>query len=281
MSIAALFAWLLTIFGGLILLMIWIIEYDSEFQSAAATRLPVPVISAHALLGMGGLVLWLSYILIDQERLAWASVAVWALSPSWAWSWRHAGSGCTAPSLTPACRLRGNAGFLQNGTSRCRSSSLTASWPSPPSFWCCFPRLAETDRHNRTAWAHLCAGARSGRCVLRDMARSHARPQHLSAEELNGDERAGGGTGLGQAQAEDPVACLPEHQVAVSLVREHVFDDLHVLFDAVGHGTVIGAEHDPVHAAHLNRGSQPECAEPMPSTRMLVLQYSDGFRLFV
>jgi hypothetical protein len=25
---------------------------------------------------MGGLVLWLSYILIDQERLAWASVAV-------------------------------------------------------------------------------------------------------------------------------------------------------------------------------------------------------------
>ena len=76
MSIAALFAWLLTIFGGIILLMIWIIEYDSEFQSAAATRLPVPVISAHALLGMGGLVLWLSYILIDQERLAWASVAV-------------------------------------------------------------------------------------------------------------------------------------------------------------------------------------------------------------
>ena len=76
MSIVALFAWSLTILGGLILLMIWIIEYDSEFQSATATRLPVPVISAHALLGMGGLVLWLSYILADQERLAWASVAV-------------------------------------------------------------------------------------------------------------------------------------------------------------------------------------------------------------
>jgi hypothetical protein len=76
MSIAALFAWLLTVFGGLILLMIWIMEYDSEFQNAVATRLPVPVISAHALLGMGGLLLWLSYILVDQERLAWASVAV-------------------------------------------------------------------------------------------------------------------------------------------------------------------------------------------------------------
>ena len=76
MSIAALFAWSLTVLAGLALLMIWIIEYDSEFQSAAATRLPVPVISTHALLGMGGLVLWLSYILVDQERLAWASVAV-------------------------------------------------------------------------------------------------------------------------------------------------------------------------------------------------------------
>jgi hypothetical protein len=76
MNIAALLVWLLTIFGGLILLMIWIIEYDSEFQGSVATRLPVPVISAHALLGMGGLILWLSYILLDQDRLAWASVAV-------------------------------------------------------------------------------------------------------------------------------------------------------------------------------------------------------------
>ena len=76
MSIAALFAWILTVFGGLVLLMIWIIEYDSEFQGSAATRLPIPVISTHALLGMGGLALWFSYILIDQDRLAWASVAV-------------------------------------------------------------------------------------------------------------------------------------------------------------------------------------------------------------
>jgi hypothetical protein len=76
MSIAARFAWIPTVFGGLVLLMIWIIEYDSEFQGSAATRLPVPVISTHALLGMGGLALWFSYILIDQDRLAWASVAV-------------------------------------------------------------------------------------------------------------------------------------------------------------------------------------------------------------
>jgi hypothetical protein len=74
MSVIALFTWMVTILAGLILLVIWIIEYDSEFQTAAATRLPVPVISAHALLGLGGLMLWIGYLLLDQERLAWATV---------------------------------------------------------------------------------------------------------------------------------------------------------------------------------------------------------------
>jgi len=76
MNVAALFTWMVTILAGLILLVIWIIEYDREFQTAAATRLPVPVISAHVLLGMGGLMLWISYLVVDQERLAWATVAI-------------------------------------------------------------------------------------------------------------------------------------------------------------------------------------------------------------
>jgi hypothetical protein len=79
MSAAALFTWIATILAGLILLVIWIIEYDNEFQSAAKTRLPVPVISAHALLGASGLELWISYLLLDDRRLAWAAVA--ALGP--------------------------------------------------------------------------------------------------------------------------------------------------------------------------------------------------------
>ena len=85
MSIAALFTWMITILGGLILLVIWIIEYDREFQSAAATRLPVPVISAHALLAMGGLLFWIAYLLLDEERLAWPGPRSpsWAPSPSW------------------------------------------------------------------------------------------------------------------------------------------------------------------------------------------------------
>lgn len=75
MDIIALYTWMVTILVGLLLLVIWIMEYDREYQSAAATHLPVPVISAHALLGMGGLVVWIGYLLVDQERLAWATVA--------------------------------------------------------------------------------------------------------------------------------------------------------------------------------------------------------------
>ena len=74
MSVVALFTWMATIAAGLVLFVIWIIEYDPEFQSAARTRLPVPVISLHAVLGLSGLMLWVSYLLLDQERLAWATV---------------------------------------------------------------------------------------------------------------------------------------------------------------------------------------------------------------
>jgi hypothetical protein len=75
MSVAALFAWMAAISAGLILLIIWIIEYDPEFQTAAATRLPVPVISTHALLGVLSLMLWVGYLLVGKESLAWATVA--------------------------------------------------------------------------------------------------------------------------------------------------------------------------------------------------------------
>jgi manganese efflux pump family protein len=75
MSIAALITWLTTVLVGLVLLIIWLMEYDREFQSAAATRLPVPVISAHALLGIGGLLVWGLYLIGDDERLAWGTIA--------------------------------------------------------------------------------------------------------------------------------------------------------------------------------------------------------------
>ncbi len=80
MSAASLFAWIATVLVGLMLLVIWLMEYDPQFQSAAATRLPIPVISTHALLGMAGLVLWGAYLLADQDRLAYATMADLAIA---------------------------------------------------------------------------------------------------------------------------------------------------------------------------------------------------------
>ena len=75
MSAAALFAWMATVLAGLVLLVIWLMEYDRDFQSVAVTRLPVPVISTHALLGAGGLLVWGFYLVTDSDPLAYATVA--------------------------------------------------------------------------------------------------------------------------------------------------------------------------------------------------------------
>ena len=76
MTLAALVTWLITAGAGLYLLTIWLIEYDREFQSAAATRLPVPVISTHALLAVSGLAIWGVYLVTDRPRLAWAAASI-------------------------------------------------------------------------------------------------------------------------------------------------------------------------------------------------------------
>ncbi len=75
MGTAALFTWMGTVLAGLVLLVIWLMEYDRDFQTGAATRLPVPVISTHALLGVGGLLVWGFYLVTDENLLAWGTVA--------------------------------------------------------------------------------------------------------------------------------------------------------------------------------------------------------------
>lgn len=75
MALVALVAWLCTVSVGLYLLAIWLIEYDREFQSAAATRLPVPVIGTHALLAFCGLAVWALYLVTDAIKLALVAAA--------------------------------------------------------------------------------------------------------------------------------------------------------------------------------------------------------------
>lgn len=76
MSEIALLTWVVTVLGGLFLLAIWLIEYDPDIQRAAATRLPVPVISGHATLAIAGLVVWVFYLITDKDQFAWATLAI-------------------------------------------------------------------------------------------------------------------------------------------------------------------------------------------------------------
>ncbi len=82
MPVFALITWIVTALGGLYLLAIWLIEYDPDFQRAAATRLPVPVVSSHVLLAVGGLIVWIMYLITDEDMFAWATIAVLAFVAS-------------------------------------------------------------------------------------------------------------------------------------------------------------------------------------------------------
>jgi hypothetical protein len=79
-AFAALITWFATVLAGLYMLAVWLIENDVTSRSAATTsRLPVPVVFAHLGLAVTGLVIWVSYLLLDRRVLAWAAVFVLAL----------------------------------------------------------------------------------------------------------------------------------------------------------------------------------------------------------
>lgn len=80
MRVICLIMWILTAGFGLYLLTIWVIEYDKDFQSVAATRLPPPVLAGHALVASGGLMLWIAYLIWNNGRLAWYSVIALVLA---------------------------------------------------------------------------------------------------------------------------------------------------------------------------------------------------------
>ena len=76
MGLAALLSWLVTAFAGLYLLAVWLIENDVAHKGAVASRLPGPVILGHVLLALTGLVVWVVYLLSDNETMAWTGLGV-------------------------------------------------------------------------------------------------------------------------------------------------------------------------------------------------------------
>ena len=76
MTLAALITWFMTASAGICLLAIWLVEYDHK---DAATHLPRTVVSAHALLALAGLVVWLAYLDGGTSGLVWMSVLILAV----------------------------------------------------------------------------------------------------------------------------------------------------------------------------------------------------------
>ncbi len=75
MTVVALITWTVTAFAGLYLLAVWLIEYDVSAPGGAVSRLPRTVISGHVLLASTGLGVWVSYLLVDRDMLAWIALA--------------------------------------------------------------------------------------------------------------------------------------------------------------------------------------------------------------
>ncbi|MEV6139594.1 hypothetical protein AB0L63_26790 [Nocardia sp. NPDC051990] len=74
MGIAALILWLLTAVGGFVLLGTWITKGGA--RQPGASHLPVPVVFGHFLLAVVGLVVWIVYLAVDNDALAWIAFAL-------------------------------------------------------------------------------------------------------------------------------------------------------------------------------------------------------------
>jgi len=80
MRFIALIAWFVAALWGLYMLAVWLIENDATNQRNSASRLPLPVIVAHVTLAVSGLVVWVTYLLLDRAALACPPWASWAAS---------------------------------------------------------------------------------------------------------------------------------------------------------------------------------------------------------
>ena len=79
MEWAALITWVLTAGGGFVLLSIWLARGGMRQQGEGGNRIRPPLIMSHFLLAAGGLVLWIVYLAVDNDTLAWIAFAALAV----------------------------------------------------------------------------------------------------------------------------------------------------------------------------------------------------------
>ena len=76
MDIAALIIWIITALGGFVLLGTWIQRGGLRQQQSGVSRLPAPVVLAHFLVAVVGLLLWIAFVASGTKALAWIDVAL-------------------------------------------------------------------------------------------------------------------------------------------------------------------------------------------------------------
>jgi hypothetical protein len=86
MKWAALIAWVLTACGGFVLLSIWLMRGGMRQQQEAGNRIRPALILSHFLLAAGGLVVWIIYLVVDKDALAWIAFAILAVVALLGWT---------------------------------------------------------------------------------------------------------------------------------------------------------------------------------------------------
>ncbi|MGH3978826.1 MAG: hypothetical protein ACRDRZ_07480 [Pseudonocardiaceae bacterium] len=76
MGIAALVAWLITAAGGFVMLGRWISRGGMRQQRSGETRFPAGLVFSHFGLAAAGLVIWIAYLVVELDRLAWTAFAL-------------------------------------------------------------------------------------------------------------------------------------------------------------------------------------------------------------
>jgi len=112
MGIAALVTWLLTAAGGFYLLATWIAK--GGVRQPRTSHFPPAVIFGHFLLAVIGLVVWIVYLVVDEDALAWTAFVLllpvallgFTMLIRWIPVYRAAGvsagnGGASAPGSTP------------------------------------------------------------------------------------------------------------------------------------------------------------------------------------
>ena len=73
MAIAALITWIITAGFGFFMLSKWIAAGGLRRQAGTASHFQPPVVFGHFLLAASGLVVWIIYVVNDNETLAWVA----------------------------------------------------------------------------------------------------------------------------------------------------------------------------------------------------------------